>query len=283
MLDEKKIGTSEVVEVTELKDMQNLLYGMMKDLHDICQRHNLYYVIFAGTMLGAIRHQAIIPWDDDIDICMPRGDYEKFCRIINKQYSEKYTVKVHPQENYAYPFAKFCLNDSLLIETMMLPKYSRLMLYIDVFPLDGYPSEDEETKHFKKIRHYKSARCMSVMRVGVSRTWWKKPYALVHYLRFLPYRLIGYEHFLKKELEETERYDYNASEILSIGDCFQKGKIEKSVFENRRLYSFGALQLWGIADYDAHLTRLYGDYMTPPPMDKRVTHHFYKLYVKSKI
>lgn len=272
----------DMVEVTEVIDIQKLLYFLMKNFHEICDQYNLYYCIFGGTMLGAVRHQAIIPWDDDIDVCMPRGDYEKFCRIVNEKCADTFVVKCYPQNGYVYNFAKFCLKGSILDERDLLPSVSKLLLYIDVFPVDGYPPKSAEKKHFDKLRFYKAAKCKSVYRIVPSKTWWKKPYAFFRYVKRVPYRVIGYKYFIKKEIEESKQYDFETCKYVSMQGAGwnEKGKLSKKVFLNRKLYQFGDLQVWGISDYNEHLTRLYGDYMTPPPKEKQVSNHSYKLYVK---
>lgn len=281
---EKMSDCPDMVEVADTSDIQKLLYYLMKEFHEICEQHDLYYCIFGGTMLGAVRHQTIIPWDDDIDVCMPRGDYEKFCRIVNEKYIDNFIVKCYPQKDYVYNFAKFCLKDSVLVERDFLPSVAKLMLYIDVFPVDGYPSEQTEKKHFDKLRFYKKARCKSIYRIVPSKTWWKKPYALFTYVKRLPYRMIGYKYFIKKEIEENKKYDFDACEYVSMQGAGwnEKGKLPKKVFMDRKLYQFGKLQVWGISDYDEHLTRLYGDYMTPPPKEKQISNHSYKLYVNKE-
>lgn len=275
---------SDVIEITETEDIQKLLLGLLKGFHNICERYNLYYVVFGGTMLGAVRHQGMIPWDDDIDVCMPRKDYEKFCEIVDAQYSDIYTILNYPKEDYIYDYAKFCLNDSILTETEIRKKFSRLKLYIDVFPVDGYPPCEKEKEHFDKLRFYHKARCYACYRAMASKIWWKKPYVIIRYLSYLPYRIIGYRLFQKKLIKERQRYKLEDCEYVSMQGAGwnEKGKLLKETFLNRRLYDFDGIQVWGITDFDEHLKRLYGDYMTPPSEEKQVSNHSYKLYVKKE-
>lgn len=275
-------NASDMIEVTETAEIQKLLYVLMKEFHSICERHNLYYVVFGGTMLGAVRHQAMIPWDDDIDVCMPRKDYEKFCEIVNSQYNERFTVGCYPQSKYIYEYGKFCLKESLIKEQILISGYDESMLFIDVFPVDGYPDCKEEKKHFDKLRFYYKAKNYCVQKIGTSPTWWKRPYAVIRFMKYLPYRLIGYQYFIKKEIEELTKYDFETSEYVSMQGAGwnEKGKLPKETLMNRRLYKFGDMEVWGISDYDEHLTKLYGDYMTPPPKEKQVSNHSYKLYIR---
>ena len=276
------VDTSGLHEVTETPEIQSLLCDLLKSFHEICEKHGLYYVVFAGTMLGAVRHHGIIPWDDDVDVCMPRSDYEKLCHIVNDQYSDKFTVRMYPQAGYAYPYGKFCLNNSLLLEDNLRVQYSKLMLYIDVFIADTYPPESEEKRHFGKLRFYKKARCKSILKFSTSKTWWKKPYALIRYINFLPYRIWGCKRILKKETAEMAKYNACPCSYVAMDstNAFERGKFERDAFLKRSLYQFGDFQVWGFADYDKYLTKIYGDYMTPPPKGKQISNHTYRLYIK---
>lgn len=269
-------------EVDDIKTIQDLLYSLMHSFHEICEKNNLYYSVFGGTLLGAVRHNGIIPWDDDIDVCMPRKDYEKFCKIVNEKYSKKYIVMHYPLEGYVYNYAKFCLRDSLLVEYDLRPKFSQIKLYIDVFPIDGYPPAEKEKRHFDRLTNYKKAKCKSIFKINSSKTWWKKPYCLIKFFTRLPYRLIGYKYFLKKELRENKKYDFDSSDYISMQGAGwnEKGKLKKDIFLKRKLYKFGEINVWGLEDYDKHLSMLYGDYMTLPPKEKRTSNHTYKLFIK---
>ena len=268
-------------EIEKISDIQELLYDLMREFHSICEKHNLYYVVFGGTMLGAVRHKGIIPWDDDIDVCMPRDDYNKFCKIVGLDYHKKFCIKSYPQDCCVWNYAKFCRTDTLLVEDELLPKLSKHMLFIDVFPVDGYPTHNKEKKHFKKLNRYKSARWKAVCRISSTKLWYKFLYE--HFMHF-PYRLIGYKYFIKKYIKESTKYNFENCDYVSMQGAGwnEKGKLSKDVFLNRKLYKFGDFEVWGISDYDGHLTKLYGDYMTPPPKEKQVSNHSYKLYIKEE-
>ena len=131
-------------QITELKIMQEMLKSLMKDVHDICEKHGLVYNLYGGSLLGAVRHQDIIPWDDDIDITMPRPDYEKLKTIINQEYSDRFDLYDYPRDNYIYPYVKLCKKSTVLFEDVLRDKYCKLGLYIDIFPMDGIPETDDK-------------------------------------------------------------------------------------------------------------------------------------------
>ena len=110
------------------------------------------------------------------------------------------------------------------------------MLYIDVFPVDGYPPLDDEKKHFDKLRSYKRARCRSIYKITVSKIWWKKPFAFFRLFKYLPCRLIGYKHFIKKEIDEVKKYSFDDCIYVSMQGAGwnEKGKLEKDIFLSRK-------------------------------------------------
>ena len=101
---------------------------------------------------------------------------------------------------------------------------------------------------------------------------------------YLLYRIIGYKYFLTKLIKENQKYDFDSSQyvLMEGAGWYEKGKLKKETFMKRKLYRFGDLEVWGIEDYDEHLTRLYGDYMTPPPEEKRKSNHSYDLYLEKE-
>ncbi len=273
---------SDYVEVKELNQMQSLLIYLMGCLHEICEENNIRYNIFGGTMLGAVRHKGIIPWDDDIDITMPRPDYERFVDLIRSDYNNDYEMLDPTMPNYCYPFAKFTLKDTILIEDTR-KQYSVIKLYIDVFPVDGYPQKEEP--FFRRLKWYKFLRGNLVHEIylgsGID--------GLVKYVgKILLWgfsSIWGMARCVRAEVEQVKQNDFETSEyVLCQGAGWnQKGKLKKNIYLNRRLYDFNNIRVWGISDYHEHLTTLYGNYMELPPEEKRIAVHNYSLFVKKSI
>lgn len=267
------------IEVTTVETIQLLLYQLFHEFHDLCEKNHIFYNAFAGTLLGAVRHGGMIPWDDDIDVGIPRPDYDRFIELVQNINSNRYELYVYPREGYVYPFAKFCFKDTVLIENLK-PKYCRIKLYIDVFPIDGYPTEDEK-QYFKRFTWLKKRLCQCVYPVTASKNILKKLYFPIKWLKSSYYSIRGVDYYLKEEDKLAHKYSYTDSEyILCMGDGWrQKGKLLKTTYENRQLFPFGNGFAWGLKEYDEHLTRLYGDYMTPPPKEKQASHHNYRLFI----
>lgn len=271
------------IKIDDVKDIQLLLLELLKTFHNICEKHGLIYNIFGGTLLGAVRHKGFIPWDDDIDVTMPRPDYDRFISIVNEKYSDKFIVKCYPDTDYAYPFAKLLLRDSYLIEDILRKKCKykyRLGLYIDVFPVDGYPIRNE-FKYFKKLKYLKRGHDYNYIKFQMPQKKWKKPFFLLKGLLVLYSRIFPLSYWTGRMVQMALSIDYQTSDVILLEGAGwnEKGKLDKSTYLDRRLYDFEDTKVWGIRDYDEHLTRLYGNYMKLPAMEKRVSNHDYRLYV----
>lgn len=268
------------IEVTDLKHLKQMLVYLLGEFHTICEEQHLIYNIFGGTMLGAVRHHGMIPWDDDIDVTMPRPDYEKFIQLIRIKYNDKFLIYDYPDENYCYPFAKFTIKDSVLFENMK-DKYRKLGLYVDVFPIDGYPSVWEGA-YFAKLKWYKYLRCHAVYLPRHTPGIMGKVSYLGKVLLSAISGVPRITYYLKKETALAKQNDFNDAEYVlcqGAGWC-QKGKLKKDVYMNRKLYDFDGMKVWGIAEYNDHLKSLYGNYMTLPPENKRISNHDYVLFIK---
>lgn len=267
------------VEVTDIRIIKKLLVKLMSDFHEICEENHLMYNVFGGTMLGAVRHKGMIPWDDDIDVVMPRSDYDSFIDLVRKKYAGSYRIYVYPDEDYCYPYAKLALNNTLLIEPLR-NRYKKCKLYIDIFPVDGYPVHHEK-EYFKEMRRLKFFRDHAIHTIPNPDSFKGRIRTLFAKICEIP----SVRYYVEREIKLAKSNDYNTAEYVLLqgaGWC-ERGKLEKTVFLDRKLYPFENIQVYGISDYNDHLTRLYGDYMTPPPLEKQVSNHSYNLYVDKRI
>ncbi len=267
------------IEITEIKDKQILLLDLLKQFHNICEENGLIYNIFGGTFLGAVRHKGFIPWDDDIDVTMPREDYDKFIDLMNTKYSDKYDLFAYPKKNYIYPYAKLGMKGTVLYEDVVKPKYNKLALNMDIFPNDGYPDNE---KVFDKYNDYEQKIILCSYNIPYSKNPIK---ALYKFLRKILAKCVGVNKYLTKQIKIISKNKIANSELMicQAAGLGAKGKLETEKYFDRVLYDFENIKVWGIKDYDIQLTRQYGDYMTLPPEDKRECPHTYHLYISKEI
>lgn len=270
---------NDYIKITELKEKQKLLLKILSQFHDFCEEYNLVYNIFGGTMLGAVRHKGIIPWDDDIDVTMPRHDYERFINLMCEKKNDNFELYVFPRKNYIYPYAKLGMKGTVLYETEVKSKYNKLSLNIDIFPNDGYP-EDENILDEYNLYEQKIIMCAYKLKTP------RNPIKLIVFLvRKLNASIRGVNYYLKKQIEIISKKSIEESEyIICQGAGWgKKGKLKKDVYYDRVLYDFNGLKVWGIKDYHEHLSNLYGDYMTPPPVEKQICPHDSTLFISKSI
>lgn len=267
------------IEIKDIKQKQMLLEVILEKFHEICEENNLVYNIFGGTLLGAVRHGGFIPWDDDVDVTMPRDDYNKFIDIMKRNGNDELDLFVLPKKNFIYPYAKLCLKGTELYELVVKPKYNKLGLNIDIFPNDGYP-DDESVFDTYNLCEKKIISKTYKLRIP------RNPIRLFKFILnklIVDFRGIGF--YLKKQNAIFEKKTIKDSEyiICQGAGTGSKGKLKKEIYFERVLYNFDNIKVWGIKDYDGHLTNLYGNYMIPPPITEQVCPHSNKVYITKDI
>ena len=253
--------------------LQSNLLEIMKYFHDICEKNNIRYFILGGTCLGAVRHKGFIPWDDDIDVGLPRADYDRLIEIMKSSETEKYVLEV-PLENkdYVYSYCKLYDTATTLIENT---RYKTCRgPYLDIFPLDGAGDTLENSfEHFEKINRINNYISTKVCAINPKRKFYKN--AAIILGRCIPECFFGWRWAYKKvDLICRERtYDDYSYVGNMYGNWRAREIMEKSVFGHPKLYDFEGLKVYGPEDADKYLTSLYGDYMKLPPKEKQITHH----------
>ena len=256
------------------KAYKEQLLKILQWFHSYCVENGLRYYILCGTMLGAARHKGFIPWDDDIDVGMPRKDYERFLDLADGKMFGPYTVESPRSEakEFWYYFSKVYDTQTTLIENNR--KIVKRGLYIDVFPLDGIgQSYEESLKNYKSIvwrMNFLTARSVAV-REG--RKWYKN--LAVHVMQCIPDCIVNEKALVRKITRmSAERAFDGCAYVGNLPSAWrEKELIKREIYGTPTLYQFEHLQVYGVEDFDAYLTALYGDWRELPPEDKRVSHH----------
>ncbi|MGM0883315.1 MAG: LicD family protein [Bacillota bacterium] len=261
--------------IIELRQMKDIELEILKKVVEFCDDNNLRYFLAGGTLLGAIRHKGFIPWDDDIDIIMPRKDYMKFLQLSNNGIGNKLKViDAYNSTDYYYPFAKVFDSDTKLIEHDISTK--EIGVYIDIFPMDGLPTNIElSRKHINKIYYFNILRFLMIHKLKKHS---RKPHLLL--MSTLLNYLFRFKWIIKKMDELATKYDFDSCEYVAVvvSGYGQKERIEKKDFSNFVKVEFEKEYFNAPVGYERYLTNLYGNYMVLPPVDKRISHHKYEVY-----
>jgi lipopolysaccharide cholinephosphotransferase len=259
-----------------LRKCQLLQLDIAKEVKRLCDENDIKYFLNAGTLLGAIRHDGFIPWDDDMDIGMLRADYEKFLNVAKEKLNKKYFLQTwDTDEKFALPFAKIRLNGTKYIEHNSKNVDIHNGIYIDIFPYDNV-SDD--------IKGYKKQKLISKIFIHLLLN--KSGYEYVNedstikklvciFLKMIS-RFLSYD-CLHKGLNNCMG-KYNSRETNSVvtfggASSFEKETLLKSWLENTVEHKFEDTDFSVPEKWQEYLTHFYGDYMTPPPIEQRYIGH----------
>lgn len=259
------------ISLTEHKKLQ---LDILKNIHRYCVEKGLNYTLAYGTLIGALRHNGFIPWDDDIDIAMPREDYEKFLREYKHD-----IYKVHCLENdsnYLNAVAKVEDTRTLIEED---GSTENLGVFVDVFPLDSLFDDAGQCENlFKKITFYRRLLAFRLLTSRYFQEWWKRWVFIVgkRFLCFIPKRWI---------VEKIDSLAKSGQSEARYWGMFAGGLkfalIDHEDLQHYISHRFEDTDFLILRDYDRWLSQIYGDYMVLPPVEKRKTVHFFnKVYWK---
>lgn len=269
-----------------LRDIQLVGLDILKDIHLFCLSNDIRYSLYGGTMLGAIRHHGFIPWDDDVDIAMPRADYERF--IDKYQSSNGFRLFCPEKSDSWLTYARVCDVERTLVQNDWLPwSPVKTGVWVDVFPLDGAPDTIEETNgqlsrlmpFWKPLYRFRMIHGSSLFR--------KK-----NFHQFLNYAYAKLIDLLKRPDIDQIRNQYMAicKEIPfgATGHYMNYSFLGYGIREYQSISDFRSIvtvpfedsSFHCIAGYHEHMTSKYGDYMIPPEGKDRTVHNGYEFFWK---
>lgn len=264
------------IHVDELKSIQ---LDMLKDIDRFCTDHKIRYSLAFGTLLGAVRHKGFIPWDDDIDIMMPREDYECFLKDYCR--SDYKVVSLESDGNYALPFAKVYNDKTVMKEDVEVETYYGV--YIDVFPIDYIVDTEDSIKAFlRKKKFFDSIHTLKVVSMKRGRSVLKNIVLLLAHIALFP---VSANRITRKVASVVAEYSKNGSMKAGIvvpTDCKYKSIVPSVFFDSFSRLEFEGLEFSVISCYDEWLTSWYGNYMELPPMEKQTSHHVFKAWWKEQ-
>lgn len=262
----------------QFKEMKKIELNILIYFTEVCKENNLRYYLGGGTLLGAVRHKGFIPWDDDIDVMMPRPDFQKLLSLsIN---NENYNIIKPGTAGYYYNFAKL-VDTRTILEEKGIKVIDGLGVYIDIFPLDGMPeTPDARKKRFKELNSIRKRINNTCL---LKPKFHRNPFAYLNACRiYNSNKNIDLSSLQKKYLDSALKNSFDDSEfVFAAGGAYGARDIFPGKwFEKEIELQFENLSVKAFNGYDFYLTQLYGDYMTLPPEDKRVTPHHSIVYFK---
>ncbi len=255
-------------ELFDTKELQKYTKGILEYFADFCERNNLRYFLAGGTLLGAVRHKGFIPWDDDIDIAMPRPDYEKLISMRDK-FDGRYILRYWRwDKDVYYSFLKAEDTHTTKIEGINSKFKYVGGLSIDIFPQDGLP--DDLAKQHRIVKNYYRMLAVRNYRVVFSGKRWKR--LAVGILHKVLFGMIPFESVVRNYVE---KYPYDQSKYVRsfCGLYGEKETYRRELFGEEIAMSFEGRHYTVPLHYHEYLTQMYGDYMKIPPEEKRVSNH----------
>ncbi len=259
-----------------MTELQRVEFEMLKEFVRICDELHLTYYLVCGSALGAAKYGGFIPWDDDIDVALPRADYEIFCENAQKLLPEHlFLQNHHTDEFYCLIFSKIRNSNTTFVEKSYSTTNINHGIYIDVFPLDGYPDDFKQQECLEKEKRRYDLMRLCCLNVALS----FKSKILV-----LLEKLCGVHKNPSKFVNRVERYlkqyPIDESKVWCNHGNWQ-GKLE---YAPREQYGEGTyVQFEGLSvripeRFDEYLTQKYGDWRADPPLSEQEGHHYHYIY-----
>jgi len=263
----------------KVRNLQLLELDILKEIVAICDDNNLKYYIIGGTFLGAVRHKGFIPWDDDIDIAMPRDSYEIFLNIASNKLPKHMKI-----ENFITNHkCQFCITKVQNINAKIMEYTDETYVCVDVFPIDGTPNN----KYLRKWHCFRVALKKKLMFSVLLSPFCKlrklslKGQIISKIMKILP---IDHYYQANKEQQKMDRLLKgqkidNSNYIGTIlGSYGAREIVPKAYFGDGTFYEFEGIKFRGPSMHNEYLTRIYGDYMKIPPIESQKTHYIVESY-----
>lgn len=254
-----------------MNDLQKVLFELFLCFDKICKELNVSYFVVAGSALGAVRHNGFIPWDDDFDVAMYRDDYNKFLELAPTLIPEGIFLQYYKTDSaYPYVFARLRNSNTTFIDKRLTKVNINHGIYMDIFPLDGYPQKVSEQRKlaFMKRKFRRRLYCGFDMPRGF------KASILATILRMLGYHIKTANTIIKYETYISQYKVKNSNIICNHGNRYgEKDYIPKECYGDGTYILFEGICVRVPEKYDEYLTRLYGDWHTLPPENERKDIH----------
>ena len=257
-----------------MTDVQKLELKILKEVTRIIEKHHLRYFALGGTCLGAIRHRGFIPWDDDVDIAMPRDDYERFRTKFYKELPTKFKkLDYDNSESNTFLFTKIHDSTTTFVENYAKDSPDRYTgVFVDIVPLDGLPEKSAK----KEIRKSEWLRRLNKWTRKVPKSY-RKQHGILKYIFHKCFSTIfPYNYFSDCWCKNLQKYSFDDSSMVYFGYQMQTqnhGPLPHSYFASYQSVPFEDIEIRVPVNYDGYLSNRYGDYMEYPSPEHRNSGH----------
>lgn len=255
----------------DIRPLQLHMLDILTAIDTMCREHGLRYYLVDGSLIGAVRHKGFIPWDDDVDIAMPRDDYEKLIAHSREWLPQRYEfVCFENDPSYPLHFGKIQDSETTLVERPYM--YYLGGVYVDVFPIDGAPSC--KLRQFFYDLHY---RFLTHMLYFSYRDPYRHGHGASSWIPLLVRRIHPMLVWQQKIRKHEMKYPFATSRTVAVNHHDHLGSMvsREDVLGDPTPVEFEGRMVSGMKDNHAYLTQLFGDYMTPPPADAIHQHNFF--------
>lgn len=260
-------------------ELKQIELDILKNVAKFCDANGIRYFLAYGTLLGAIRHKGFIPWDDDIDIMMPRPDYDRFIEEYSHEYYKVWSIEKDP--SFSLNFAKVTDERTVCSYPGQTTERTCRGLWIDIFPMDGVPDfEQERCKYLSKVRFWRKIRSYYLLPSHPIFNKNKKHRAIRMAISYIIHTLTSPRFSAQKLIKIFRKYNYDTSKYCAFLIGFDYSILETQKLKGMKKATFEDAQFNIPKEYDYVLTKQYGDYMTPPPENERINTHQIKGYWK---
>ena len=267
------------MEEHKLSKLQEAEFDILKTFMRICEENNLRYFLCYGSMIGAVRHQGFIPWDDDVDVAMPRPDYERFSQIADKVLPDYMYFSTYKLGKDHITLSSMIMNKNQDFTLHNAGKVMKTGAWMDVLAIDGAPKPGLARKLFFIKFMYRRTMCQlahfdEIVNLQKPRPWYEKAVIKFAQITKIEKHLDGVK-CGRKYHELLSRVPYDEAEEVATfqGDDRLEGIVPKAVYGEGTKYKYEDTYVIGPDDYDRYLKCYYPDYMTPPPMELRNRHN----------
>lgn len=247
--------------------------NILDEIVEICKKNNLEYFLVGGTLLGAVRHKGFIPWDDDLDIGMPREDYEKFLKIAKNELKENYILDCYKNnKKYWLSFAKIRIKNTEYVEKDVAQYSTENGIWVDIFPLDNTKKENSlilkvQWQIIKLFKIIASNKLQVEQKVTNIKEFIRKVVRKITNIQTL---MSVFNKIMKLQNNKNNKYFINFGSQYGI----KKQTHLKEKYMPTKELEFEGKMYKVPNDSDYVLTKIYGkNYMQLPPIEKRVTHN----------